>query len=324
LKQLRVAIAIAVATTSALLSSAVADAQTPTPTPAPSVQLETGLRATVQGAVDAWNRRDVEGFLTFFTDRGLMSVLDIDSRADARMFLPEFIGQERITLRSLSEAQLSGARATAVVELIFGTSLQRSRYEFTLDSATPKIDGETRLPVPIPSGVTAVDMRLVEYAFLYDRNALVGGNVAFRVANAGAEPHEIVLVKINRPESLLDIVRSAGPDGPPPGIEDIAQDFFEPSEQRNMVLTQVLSAGRYGLLCFVEAPDGMPHALKGMLSEFTVGAATTPAGQVVPAPPKTGNADMLAENSTGPLIWLAMMGVLGLALGASACVRSRR
>ena len=321
MKQVRVGIAIVLAMASALLSSAVADAQTPTPTP--TTQLEPALRATVQGAVDAWNRSDVEAFLNFFTDRGLTSVFDFSSRAEAREFLPEFIGRPPITLRSLSEAQLSGARATATVELVLGLVIEKGRWEFTLDSASPKIDGETIIPAAIPAGVTAVDLRTVEYAFLYDRNALVGGNVAFRVANMGAEPHEVILVKINRPESLVDIVRTSPPGGPPPGIEDVAQAFFEPGQQSNMVFTQALSAGRYGLLCFVPAPDDVPHAIKGMISEFTVGAATQTPGGSVPAAPKTGNAGLLADGPATPVV-LALIAVLSLTLGGGIWTRSRR
>jgi hypothetical protein len=327
LKQVRIGIATIVAAAVALFSVTVADAQTPTP--APSQQLDVALRTTVQGAVDAWNRRDVEGFLSFFTDRGLTAVFDFSSRAEARQFLPEFIGTDRITLRSLTEAQLSGARATAVVDLVIGSVLERGRWEFTLDTGTPKIDGETPLSAPIPSGTTAVDLRLVEYAFLYDRNALVGGNVSFRVANAGVEPHEVILVKINRPEPLLDIVRSSPPDqGPPAGIESIGQSFYEPGQQTNLVLTQTLSAGRYGLLCFVSAPDGTPHALKGMISEFTVGTATQPTtpgtGGVVPAPPKTGNAGLLSQDRTAPVMAAALLAMLAIALGGGAWARSRR
>lgn len=37
------------------------------------------------------------------------------------------------------------------------------------------------------------------------------------------------------------------------------------------VLNADLSAGRYAMLCFISAPDGEPHALKGMHTEFTVG-----------------------------------------------------
>jgi hypothetical protein len=264
----------------------------------------------------------VEGFLSFFTDRGLMQVFGFGSREEARAALPEFIGFDPLALRSLSEAQLSGARATAIVELVQGTLLQRSRMEFALDTAQPRIDGETILPVAIPAGSTAVDLSLIEYAFLYDRNALAGGNVAFRVANNGVEPHEVILVRINRPEPLLDIVRNSPPGGPPPGIQSLGNAFYEPGEQANLVFTQALSAGRYGLLCFVSAPDGVPHAIKGMLSEFTVGAPTG-TGQV-PAPPKTGNAGLSADSRTPALMSLAMLaGVVG-ALGAGAWARSRR
>jgi hypothetical protein len=332
LRQVRIAMALATALAIAVVSGAAVSAQTPTATATatpkatatatPAGQsLDAALRSTVQAAVDAWNRRDVDGFLNFFTDRGLTSVFGFSSREEAREFLPEFIGQDQITLRSLSEAQLSGARATALVELALGRVLERGRWEFALDTGTPKIDGETILPATIPSGTTAVDLRLLEYAFLYDRNALAGGNVAFRVSNTGAEPHEVILVKINRPEALADIIRTSPPGGPPSGIESIGQAFFEPGDQGNMVFTQALSAGRYGLLCFVPAPDDVPHAIKGMMSEFTVGAATP--GGSVPAPPKTGNAGLQTDDPAPVMVLVALLAGAGLVFGSRLRVRIR-
>jgi hypothetical protein len=187
---------------------------------------------------------------------------------------------------------------------------------------------------PIPPGVPAVDMQLDEYAFIYDEDAInaADGNFAFDVANVGEEEHEIVVVEITSDDPLLELLQTSNPESeePPAGIEIVTfGGFFAPGQTGTTVFNEPLSPGRYGLLCFVEAPDGTPHAFLGMISEFTVGSGPVapPAPTVSPGgpitPPNTGDAGLLgAEQSTAG--WLVLGLALTLVLGGTVgVVRSR-
>jgi hypothetical protein len=280
--------ALALAAVASLGSGRQVEAQTP--------GIEAGIRATMQSAVDAWNRGDVGAFVANFTDDGLQAEFDL-SLAEAGQ-LGDFIGDPPITLRSISEVKTTGdpataTEATAVVELNLGNTIDRAMRTFVLESGRWKIDDVTELPVAIPSGTTSVDMRLVEYAFVYDKAAASRGNIAFRVQNAGAEPHEIVLIRLETDTPLLELVQS---EDEPEGIEFISQGGpWEPGEQATVAFTSALAPGRYGLVCFVPAPDDVPHALKGMISEFTVGGGGTAGGGAGGgiSPPNTGDGGLL-------------------------------
>ncbi len=259
--------------------------------------IEAAIRATMQGAVYAWNQGDVGAFASFLTDKGLKAEFDLTRENVSE--LSEFLGTP-ITLRSVQDVKATGdpataTSATAVIELEIGPTVERAQRSFVVEGGRWKIDGTTLLPAIIPAATTAVDVRLVEYGFAYDKNAAGSGNIAFRVQNGGAEPHELVLVKLEADApALFELIQSSGPDEELQGIEFLAGGGpYEPGQQGTVVFTRALSAGRYGLVCFLSAPDGVPHALKGMVSEFTVGGAGAAGGV---RPPSTGNAGLVSSD----------------------------
>lgn len=96
------------------------------------------------------------------------------------------------------------------------------------------------------------------------------GPVAFTLANEGEEPHHMVVVRFLGEETVQDVfaAEEAGED-PEKFVEDVG-DSPSAAPGEETVLNADLSAGRYAMLCFISAPDGEPHALKGMHAEFTV------------------------------------------------------
>ncbi|MGH9263326.1 MAG: hypothetical protein ACRD1D_01410 [Acidimicrobiales bacterium] len=104
-----------------------------------------------------------------------------------------------------------------------------------------------------------------EYSFQHPAE-IAPGRVVFRVVNAGAEPHSLVLVELAEDippiaEQLRSETRRAVPNlaqvpERPPGSRDIFAVDLEP--------------GRYGFVCFVRDAEGVSHAFKGMTSEFRV------------------------------------------------------
>jgi hypothetical protein len=88
-----------------------------------------------------------------------------------------------------------------------------------------------------------------------------------------------------------------------------------------VVLTEALGPGRYAMVCFIPAPDGVPHALKGMVSEFTVGGTTTAGGAI--RPPSTGSGGLLPADAGFASAGYAFSAALVLA-GAAGLIASRR
>lgn len=109
----------------------------------------------------------------------------------------------------------------------------------------------------------------VTYAFTFLGPAEIqeAEAIVFNVTNNGVELHEAVAVQLPEgadPMGILDgsvpfdqIEFLGGVFGIPPGVtQDLALLNLEP--------------GTYHLLCFFPSPDGVPHAARGMIAEFTV------------------------------------------------------
>jgi hypothetical protein len=111
-----------------------------------------------------------------------------------------------------------------------------------------------------------------DYAFSGVPSTLPAGWISLRMVNAGTQPHMLAIARLKGAmtataamDSLLrnpywaDVVDWSGPN-----VES-AGDTETVSER--------LTPGAYIYGCFVEAPDGAPHIMKGMLGGFQVTAA---------------------------------------------------
>jgi hypothetical protein len=105
-----------------------------------------------------------------------------------------------------------------------------------------------------------------EYAYQYEapRSA---GRLVFEIRNTGRLSHELVVVVL--PEDVPPIDEQLHSENRIV-IPNIASIAPQPPGGRGTFAVD-LEPGRYALLCFVREPDGEPHALKGMNSEFTIG-----------------------------------------------------
>ena len=224
------------------------------------------MEHAIRTTAEAWNQKDVEGYLATFTNKGLREDLDA-TREEARQFLPGFIGEAAITVRMLSNTRVSGDTATTEADLTFGMGVNLLRFSMVKQGDVWKIDGEEHLLAAIPSGVTTVDVKMVEFAFAYDPGAAAGGNVAFSLENIGQQRHEFAIAKVPEGPPLQEILETGE------GVELIGQTEVDPGQKGNLVFTEALAPGRYATVCFlpdVDDPEQTPHAFKGMVFEFTV------------------------------------------------------
>ena len=120
-------------------------------------------------------------------------------------------------------------------------------------------------------GDNIVPVDAVDFAFEYDASAINDETAGFSFANAGEQDHELVLFKI--PEDLdIEATLAEPTEGLPEGFEEQGGTGAAPGETGPPIeFTEPLEAGRYLMLCFIEDEEtGQPHALLGMLSEFTI------------------------------------------------------
>lgn len=121
----------------------------------------------------------------------------------------------------------------------------------------------------LPPGPHVVSVAMDEYAFDFEAPE-ERGRVELRVRNVGDEAHELVLVQI--PEDFPPMAEFLH-DDKPQALQTVAKlPERAPGEEGTLAVD--LAPGRYGLVCFVEGPDGEKHARKGMHAEFRLLGST--------------------------------------------------
>lgn len=132
-----------------------------------------------------------------------------------------------------------------------------------IDSSVENPEGVTTEP---DADAEQVEVIATEYDFAFD--APPPGAVSFVMSNEGDEHHFMGIGKLNQGVTLDEALQA---DDPSSVTELLAEsDVAGPGEEA--VLTfEDLEPGTYGMVCFIPAPDGEPHAFKGMAIEFEVG-----------------------------------------------------
>lgn len=125
-----------------------------------------------------------------------------------------------------------------------------------------------------PGGPTppTIDVALSEYRFEYSQ-PIPAGRVVFRIYNAGTVAHRFTLVRL--PESMppLDAQLHGQERMPLTPFAGVPERF---PTQTGTFAVNLAPGDRYGVICLLQAPDGEPHALKGMNSEFRAGSSMLP------------------------------------------------
>lgn len=104
-----------------------------------------------------------------------------------------------------------------------------------------------------------------EYRFDY-RPPKAAGRTLLRVHNDGRLAHNLVLIPLDDSIPPLD-QQLRGSDRL---IVQPVASLPERETGQSGTFAVDLERGRYGLVCFVQDPDGVQHARKGMSSEFRI------------------------------------------------------
>jgi uncharacterized cupredoxin-like copper-binding protein len=138
--------------------------------------------------------------------------------------------------------------------------------------AAPPEESTTAPRAPRTAKPVAITAK--EYAFEIGPT-IEGGLVEISFTNSGAEPHFAGLAKVAEGKTFDDAKAvltappsDTPPSGPPPFEEFAGAATVNPGRKGNATFN--LPAGTYALFCALPAPDGVPHANKGMIQPLTV------------------------------------------------------
>ena len=130
---------------------------------------------------------------------------------------------------------------------------------------TPPVEADpvASATVVMAPGETALEIAVVLDEWLIDPEVaeMDAGVVDFVVTNAGAEPHEIVVIKSDEDSSALRVVDGVVPESD----VDFRGEVEEFPANSIRVGTFRLEAGRYLLICNIPQ-----HYEQGMVAEFVV------------------------------------------------------
>lgn len=116
-----------------------------------------------------------------------------------------------------------------------------------------------------PGRPDQVEVVMREYRF--DHPAVLrAGRTVVRAPNRGRLAHELVLVFL--PPELPPLDEQLHSSGRTVVATIVSLHRRAPGEAGTFAID--LEPGRYAFICFVQDPDGVQHALKGMNSEFRV------------------------------------------------------
>ena len=255
-------------------------------TPAEGDEAEAITAAVENIVVGCINGGDTEGAAALMTEAFMESEFDTTNPYDVALFLEGF---------SFGDVDISNLRTYEDGHVSADITYMGSQYQIAGETLHLVQDGEywkvdrSEVFAPEYEGDSAtLGVNLTEtdngdgtktYTFVIADNTdpTVVPTVAqldvlvLHGNNTGAEAHEMLVVQLPEgadPAGILD--GSISEDD----ITLIGQIQLAPGEQGDMVLEGV-PAGIYTMVCFFEAPDGVPHAARGMIAQFEVVAPTS-------------------------------------------------
>ncbi|HWJ21475.1 MAG TPA: hypothetical protein VNS52_03895 [Gemmatimonadaceae bacterium] len=122
---------------------------------------------------------------------------------------------------------------------------------------------------PVPPAVTVV---ATDYHLALP-DTLPAGPTTFRLTNRGRELHQLFFVRLDAGKSVTDLVAAmkAAGEGPlPEWATGIGGPNGVDPGATSLWTTVRLLPGHYAALCIIPSPDGVPHVMKGMVSDLVV------------------------------------------------------
>ncbi len=130
-----------------------------------------------------------------------------------------------------------------------------------------------------PAAPNVVTITAKDFAFEAP-DTIPAGVTTIRLVNQGPSLHHAQLLRFDQGKTLDDFLTAMKAGGPPPmwAIPVGGPNAAAPGTDSNV--TEMLEAGSYAVVCFVDVPDHVPHVMKGMSHAFVV----TPSSTMAPEP----------------------------------------
>jgi hypothetical protein len=148
---------------------------------------------------------------------------------------------------------------------------------------TPPADSAASLPAPAASAApNMVTFTAKEFAF-DGPDTIPAGMTMIHMSSTCQELHHVQLLKLEQGKTFADLQAAVKAGGPPPTWA-VPYGGVNPLVGGVAAATQMIEAGNYAVVCFVEGADHVPHLAKGMMKPLTVtpstAAATEPTADV--------------------------------------------
>ncbi|MBV9878890.1 MAG: hypothetical protein JO180_00255 [Gemmatirosa sp.] len=124
-----------------------------------------------------------------------------------------------------------------------------------------------RRTAPTPARTLVVTAR--NYAFDVP-DTVAAGRTQIHLVNAGPELHHAALMRLKGGHTFADFLAATKNPGPPPAWVENAGGPNAPAPGASAETIVDLVPGTYVVMCFIPAPDGQPHFMKGMSRPFVV------------------------------------------------------
>src|SRR5215212_3580182 len=139
------------------------------------------------------------------------------------------------------------------------------------DTTTPAQAGAPAAPASLASFDPATHVAVIHAKdFTFDSpDSVTAGWTTFHFVNDGATLHHASLVRIDSGKTVADL-EAALKSGPPPRWITEVGGPNAPDPNGQTDATMNLEPGQYAFVCFVDLPDKVMHAAKGMVRGLKV------------------------------------------------------
>lgn len=264
-------------------AAATPEAAAPAGTPAAGAAAA-DIIAAAQAIADCANAGDYKGLVALMTPHMLQSTFQITNPYDA---------VNALTGQTFGNFSATNAKTYADGSVSVDASYTQSQYQHVTEQWTLVKDGDySKIDSFSPlTPTTGLDTSVLGIALAGAKDAKTGKMVysitpatfdtatgvshvteapalSLHVTNIvdGAEDHELVLLKL---PAGMDQKAILDPKTDQSKIEGIGQITVPAGKQQDMLLIG-LPAGTYTMVCFFTGPDGVSHAMEGMIGTLIV------------------------------------------------------
>ena len=134
-----------------------------------------------------------------------------------------------------------------------------------------------------PAAPQELVVRTRDFVFADVPDTVQSGITTIRLLNEGPDMHHVQLMRIEEGHTFEELMTAMSSSGAPPAWVTDVGGPNTPVPGGESAATLDLKPGTYAMICFIPAPDGQPHVMKGMVRPLTVVPSATASAPMPPA-----------------------------------------